>query len=1049
MIAFGRYQVIRKLGAGGLSDVFLAEMPEDAEPAFGLAPGDRVALKVLRDSDPAGRIRERFLREGRMLQRLAHPGLPGCFEIAATERPYLALELLEGSALNERLRATGPLSEDEVLSLAETLLDTLAFLHARGIVHRDVKAANIFLCDDGRVKLVDLGLARDPSDPGDAQVGDVLGTYAYMAPEQIAGAGSDARADLYALGVTLFECLAGARPYKARGPAAYLKAHTRGERKDLPDTASPRLSELISRLMARDPASRPQSATLARAILTGHIDDGRSLRGAPLVGRQAVVGALDAVLDAGGLLQVVGEPGMGLGRIAREAWSLAERRELPVVAIRCVAGAPTEAPLRSLQRAIGALGLSDDELVDALQERGGLLIVERADASHPKLRRRLASILERTGLGVLLTADRKVAGVGGHVITLRDLRPGEVATLLTGMLGTRRTPPGQAQRLHAFTGGLPGAVVLTLRDFVERGVLRCDGSTEGGDPVWTMAPTARMRQDSSMARLFRRRLDRLGLDERRLLELLAVGRTPLPEDLALEFAGLTDHLVPHRLEQAWLVVREDGFIGIRRAALAAVLLREAGDVRVHELHALLAGELADRSEPWAADRSDWHRAHAAPRGRAGREMVLLAERLVANARSSDALGVLLKASLGGRLAPEDAARAALARGQALLHLGRAASALEALAAARTLGVDQGLVELVFGVDIEQARAWRHRGELSRAVDRCDSVVRGRDGRLAARALLVRASCHALLGDRRKAAMDYRQVADQALAAEERELAARAHGGIGCIYAQVSRLGDAMRHLRQESAWLRRNAPGPRLAMSSYELSECLLRVGHLDEADQVIQTAAPLLADSPFPTALLGVARARVLLAVGDPASAHALLERHWLAGSADASAQSRTLWLETRVACRLATDDRSSALAAANRVLELAEQVGWTSRRAAFRGLVAVLRGRPDGLNEAVRALDAAGERRALVRLMLEAGKLGDAAILDAAVAEAGQMSDVFLYIETLHTAGGEGPRRLAAAQVERVRASASGELLQLFENRKDVRWALGASTGVPARMG
>ncbi len=1051
MIRFGRYAVQRKIGQGGLADVFLGVLPEDEEQLGELEPGEAVALKVLRDPSAAPGVARRFLREGRMLQRLDHPGLPTCYEISeGPPRPYLALELLDGVALSDALRTRGSLAEQEVLALAESLLDTLAFLHARGVVHRDVKAGNVFLCSDGRVKLLDLGLARDPEEPGDVGVGDVLGTYAYMAPEQIAGAGSDQRADLYALGVTLFESLAGRRPYKARGPAGYLDAHTRGELPALPAGTSLRLADLVTKLMARDPSSRPQTATLARAILTGHRDFTRGLRRPPLAGRAAAMGALEALLEEGGFLQVVGEPGMGAGRLVREAWELAKGRGHRVFGLRCDGRGGAMAPLRRLRRAleseVGPLPGDPEALaiaVETLTRDGALtVVVERIDLSPARGRTSLIRVLQRPLVSVFCTGLHAAEGIPGHVVPLRALEVAEVGELIAGMLGTPRVPAGQDRRIHEFTGGLPGAVVFTLRDFYRRGVLRCEGRTDSGEPAWTMAPSARMTQDSGLAMIFRTRLDKLELDERRLLELLAVARNPLPERLSLQAAGIEDaELAPFRLEERHLATREGGWVGIRRPALAAVLLREAGPARVRKVHQALHLALGGRREPWAVERAAWHRAHGAAPSEAGRALVELSEFLEARGRSADALAVLLRASLGSELDARTAARAALIRGRAAMQIGRPREALDALAAASSLAEDQGLDIMAGSAGVARARALYRVGELTRAEEQCTSVLEGRDGVVAARALLLRARCRAQMGRMRQAGQDYRQVVDQALASGERELAALAHGGIGAIYAGAGRLGDALRHLRQEAGWLRREGSPQRLVRSLADLSELEVREGLLDRAWETAAEAGRVArsAENPFEVAFAGVARARVLVGAGDAAEALNELEGHWVAGSPEAPMRSRVEWLDTRIRCQLALGDRAAALAAANRVHDEAKAACWRGREAEYAGLVAVLRGQGRDVAHAVEELDGLGERRALARVLLEAGKLGDADILGAAVEEARAVGDAPLLLETLHAAGGSALQREAARLVTRMGRTCSGALSEVFQSRREVRWALG----------
>ncbi|MBM4369905.1 MAG: serine/threonine protein kinase, partial [Deltaproteobacteria bacterium] len=261
-------RLLERIGEGGIADVFRTTWE-----------GKAVALKVLRDPDrPA--MRKRFLREGRLLQRLSHPGLVRCFHVFGGSQPALVLELLRGEPLDDRI-ARRPMNGEEAVHLAQALLRVLQYLHEHGIVHRDVKASNVYCADDNRVVLMDLGLAVDPADPLTTTLGDVLGTYAYMAPEQIAGAESDHRTDLYSLGITLYEAVCGARPFSARGAAGWLSVHRSGGATPLIEVAPGipvRLASLVDRLMSRDPAGRPPSAAVALALLTGSVGIRRDLR---------------------------------------------------------------------------------------------------------------------------------------------------------------------------------------------------------------------------------------------------------------------------------------------------------------------------------------------------------------------------------------------------------------------------------------------------------------------------------------------------------------------------------------------------------------------------------------------------------------------------------------------------------------------------------------------------------------------------------------------------------------------------------------------------
>jgi serine/threonine-protein kinase len=253
----GRFKIERKLGEGGMGVVFAAR--DDRL-------GRTIAIKTL--SAPANdeSAQKRVWREARAAASVNHPNICQIYEVGEEDgRLFIAMELLEGESLAERLRR-GPMSPDQAVSIALSMLAALSALHARGIVHRDLKPSNVFLTVHG-VKLLDFGLARpqvDGSASIDAEVtrtGMVMGTPRYMAPEQAAGEGVDARTDLFAAGTILFEMLAGRPAFGGRDLIEVLHA-TRYEQPPAL-TGSPAVSavdRVIRQAMAKEPADRPVSA---------------------------------------------------------------------------------------------------------------------------------------------------------------------------------------------------------------------------------------------------------------------------------------------------------------------------------------------------------------------------------------------------------------------------------------------------------------------------------------------------------------------------------------------------------------------------------------------------------------------------------------------------------------------------------------------------------------------------------------------------------------------------------------------------------------------
>jgi serine/threonine protein kinase len=259
----GPYLIQRRLGQGGMGIVFRALHDGD---------GRTVALKVLRDELAADDgFRQRLAHEARAAAEVDHPNLAPVLEAGEADgRLYLAVRYVDGRSLAERLAAGGPLPVGELVPLAANVAAGLDALHRRGIVHRDVKPANILLAADGTAVLGDFGLAKSRAWTVLTKTGQVLGTPDYLAPEVIRGEPATPLSDLYGLGCVLFECLAGAPPFAGRGVLRVGMAHLTEEpgdpaagRGDVP----PALTWTVRQALAKDPADRPPSAVaLARML---------------------------------------------------------------------------------------------------------------------------------------------------------------------------------------------------------------------------------------------------------------------------------------------------------------------------------------------------------------------------------------------------------------------------------------------------------------------------------------------------------------------------------------------------------------------------------------------------------------------------------------------------------------------------------------------------------------------------------------------------------------------------------------------------------------
>src|SRR2546421_715590 len=220
----------------------------------------RVAVKLLattvaRDHE----LRRRFARESRLAARLSHPNVVAVYDAGEDEgRPYIVMEYVEGETVADVLRRRGALPAEEAVEIAAQVCAGLAHAHAHGLVHRDVKPQNLLVTPDGRVKIADFGVARGDDASKLTQAGTVLGTAAYLSPEQAAGVEVGPRSDLYSVGAVLYELLSGETPYRFDSLAGL--AAPRQPPAPLPPHVPPALAAAVMRCLARDPADRPASA---------------------------------------------------------------------------------------------------------------------------------------------------------------------------------------------------------------------------------------------------------------------------------------------------------------------------------------------------------------------------------------------------------------------------------------------------------------------------------------------------------------------------------------------------------------------------------------------------------------------------------------------------------------------------------------------------------------------------------------------------------------------------------------------------------------------
>jgi eukaryotic-like serine/threonine-protein kinase len=251
----GRYLIIRKLGTGGMANVYLAEDQE---------LGRRVAIKIL-DDRHANDVQfvERFRREATNAAGLSHPNIVSIYDRGEAEGTYyIAMEYLDGRTLKELILRRGPAPVKTAIDYTRQILAALRFAHKNGIVHRDIKPHNVLVDSEGRLKVTDFGIARAGASQM-TEAGSIIGTAQYLSPEQAKGAPVDQTSDIYSVGIVLYELLTGAVPYTGDTPVEIAMKHL-SQVPEPPSTIEPQIphevDSIVLRSLAKDPGDRYQSA---------------------------------------------------------------------------------------------------------------------------------------------------------------------------------------------------------------------------------------------------------------------------------------------------------------------------------------------------------------------------------------------------------------------------------------------------------------------------------------------------------------------------------------------------------------------------------------------------------------------------------------------------------------------------------------------------------------------------------------------------------------------------------------------------------------------
>ncbi len=391
------FEVVGELGRGSAATVLHVRRRSDGAP---------YAMKVLDDDQAEAAL----CREAALLASVDHPGLVGIHEVGAHEgRPYLVMDLVAGQTLTKLLE-DGPLTPERAVAVALDVVRPLAAVHRTGLVHRDIKPDNIMIRPDGRAQLIDFGLAtRESTDGSEVTVGTLM----YAPPEQsgVLRRSVDNRSDLYALGVVLFECLAGRPPFPSTDVGELLRLHAVAPAPDLRDLVPgipPVLADAVATLLAKDPDDRYQSGEALAADLQGDAS-AEQATDRPIVGRATELEQLKSRMGTGGVGVVRGGPGTGKTRL------LAEIASTAAVTLQATAAADDPVPLGPLRRAID-------------QYLRGIPSATRAEA-HDRLR---ACAGDAAPLLAALTPS--LAGVLGPTQTVDDDRPEQFTMAVAGFL---------------------------------------------------------------------------------------------------------------------------------------------------------------------------------------------------------------------------------------------------------------------------------------------------------------------------------------------------------------------------------------------------------------------------------------------------------------------------------------------------------------------------------------------------------------------------------------------------------------------------------------
>jgi tetratricopeptide (TPR) repeat protein len=827
----GPYTLDAPIGSGGVASVFRAR--DDRGQVF--------AIKVLHPSRVIDEDVKRFTREYRALMRIDHPNVVRVYEAGVENGfPWLAMEYVDGTDLDALITRWSTEKPVDRFERSEKILRGLCaglqYMHELGLVHRDLKPSNVLVGKDGLAKISDFGVVKDSANSSTnlTIAGRLVGTVAFMAPEQITGEKVDARADLYALGAVLYGMLTGRRPIEASSVAGYLARHLTEVPKapgEVDPTVPPRLDRVCQRLLLKAPVQRYQSAAAVLEALD-RPDHGTAL---PLRGRDAEVTELNQRLltlanGAGGALAVIGAPGSGRTHLLAHFLELAKAQGIGVAAAQ---GGPDV--VRTLLSALpettdpGTGKTSPGERLErALRGKTWVVAVDDLDrapaAEIESLGRALRHLVTHEGEAVLLLfvatsaegpcaglVDGTTTGLPADVVNLGPLdRKAALAMLRDrGLQG----PPAAVlgRRLHDDHQGNPGAIVEQLQALVEAG-----WAEMAGDLVRPVRPVEDLRTlplpvPARVRSGLQGTLEQVDPASRVLIDALAVLDRPAGGQLLAAIVGdasdptrkldrlVDDGLLQRRTED------EAEVYAFAHPSTATVLREAMPPEHLRAAHGAVAAALSRRRRREASLEVANHLLAAGNTVQAWPAFVAAARAAARASRFAEVFQIAAKARalepyVASALPPDEVARhrrsLALVEGEARLARGEWAEAVppleEGVAAARAESDKAALARCLGSL----GRAWYRQNRFDKARPLLEEALPGFDPGAPERASVTRALADILLraGDVPAAERLWQQALTVAEQVASRDGEARARRGLAHVRVLQGRLDEAARLL---------------------------------------------------------------------------------------------------------------------------------------------------------------------------------------------------------------------------------------------------------------